>query len=177
MEFQPLTLTGMAFKSKPDQKECSFFVPLHHKNQLVGRILAIDYGQKRAGIAVTDELQMIANPLATVHVKDLITFLKDYCNREEVESMVVGEPLDMKSKASDASRFIEPFVKHLRKKFPEIRIERMDERFTSKMAMQTMIEAGLGRKARQNKALVDTISATLILQSYLEMKANQIQHK
>ncbi|MEE4177027.1 MAG: Holliday junction resolvase RuvX [Bacteroides sp.] len=143
----------------------------------MGRILAIDYGQKRAGIAVTDEMKMIANGLTTVHVKDLISFLKDYCSREQVECMVVGEPLDMKSQASDAARFIEPFVKHLRKQFPEMRIERMDERFTSQMALQTMIDAGLGRKARQNKALVDTISATIILQSYLEMTANKIQHR
>lgn len=143
----------------------------------MGRILAIDYGQKRAGIAVTDELQMIANGLTTVHVKDLIAFLKDYCTREQVECMVVGEPFDMKSRASDAARFIEPFVKHLRKQFPQMRIERMDERFTSQMAQQAMIEAGLGRKARQDKALVDTISATLILQSYLEMKAIKAQQK
>lgn len=143
----------------------------------MGRILAIDYGQKRAGIAVTDEMKMIANGLTTVHVKDLIAFLKDYCSREQVECMVVGEPLDMKSQASYAARFIEPFVKHLRKQFPEMRIERMDERFTSQMALQTMIDAGLSRKARQNKELVDTISATLILQSYLEMTANKIQHK
>lgn len=143
----------------------------------MGRILAIDYGQKRAGIAVTDEMKMIANGLTTVHVKDLMAFLKDYCNKEQVECMVVGEPFDMKSQASDAARFIEPFVKHLRKQFPEMRIERMDERFTSQMALQTMIDAGLSRKARQNKALVDTISATLILQSYLEMTANKIQHK
>ena len=159
------------------KKSVLFFVPLHRKKLLMGRILAIDYGQKRAGIAVTDEMQMIANGLTTVHVKDLIAFLKEYCSRERVECMVVGEPLDMKSRASDASRFIEPFVKHLRKQFPEIPVERMDERFTSQIALQTMIDAGLSRKARQNKALVDTISATLILQSYLEMKANKAQQK
>lgn len=135
----------------------------------MGRILAIDYGQKRAGIAVTDELKLIANGLTTVHVKDLIAFLKDYCSREKVECIVVGEPLDMKNQASDAARFIEPFVKHLRKQFPEKLIERMDERFTSQLAQRAMLEAGLGKKARQNKALVDTISATIILQSYLEM--------
>ncbi len=143
----------------------------------MGRILAIDYGQKRAGLAATDELKMIANGLTTVHVKDLMVFLKDYCSRERVECIVVGEPLDMKSRASDAARFIEPFVKHLRKQFPELRIERMDERFTSQMAQRTMIDAGLGRKARQNKALVDTISATIILQSYLEMLSKTEQRK
>lgn len=143
----------------------------------MGRILAIDYGQKRVGLAVTDELKMIANGLTTVHVKDLMAFLKDYCTRESVECMVVGEPRDMKNQASDAARFIEPFVKHLRKQFPDMRIERMDERFTSQMALRTMIDAGLGKKARQDKALVDTISATIILQSYLEMLSNTEQRK
>jgi putative Holliday junction resolvase len=140
-------------------------------NQLMGRILAIDYGQKRVGIAVTDESRIIANGLTTVHVKDVIAFLKEYIEKENVDCIVVGEPRDMKNRASDASRFIEPFVKHLKKQFPEIVVERMDERFTSRMAFQTMIDAGLKRKSRQNKELVDTISATLILQSYMESLA------
>lgn len=134
----------------------------------MGRILAIDYGQKRVGIAVTDESRIIANGLTTVHVKDVMAFLKEYIGKENVDSIVVGEPRDMKNRASDASRFIEPFVKHLKKQFPDIVVERMDERFTSKMAFQTMIDAGLKKKSRQNKELVDTISATLILQSYME---------
>ncbi len=134
----------------------------------MGRILAIDYGRKRVGLAVTDELQMIAGGLATVHSKDVIAYLKDYCSREEVECIVVGEPFDMQNKASDASRYIDPFVKHLRKQFPDIPVERIDERFTSQMAMRTMIDAGLKKKARQNKSLVDTISATIILQYYLQ---------
>ncbi len=138
----------------------------------MGRILAIDYGRKRVGIAVTDELKMIAGGLCTIHVKDVMQFLKDYCNKEQVDCIVVGEPLDMQMRASDASRYIEPFVKHLRKQFPDIIVTRMDERYTSKMAMQTMIDAGLRKKARQNKALVDTISATIILQSYMEKIAN-----
>ena len=137
----------------------------------MGRILAIDYGQKRAGIAVTDELQLIANGLTTVHVKDLMDFLKDYLTREKVDCIVVGEPFDMQSRASDASRFIEPFVKHLVKQFPHMAVKRMDERFTSRMAMQTMLDAGLKKKARQNKALVDTISATILLQSFLEKES------
>lgn len=137
----------------------------------MGRILAIDYGQKRVGIAVTDESRIIANGLTTVHVKDVIAFLKEYIEKENVDCIVVGEPRDMKNRASDASRFIEPFVKHLKKQFPEIVVERMDERFTSRMAFQTMIDAGLKRKSRQNKELVDTISATLILQSYMESLA------
>ncbi len=138
----------------------------------MGRIMAIDYGRKRAGIAVTDELQMIAGGLCTVHVKDIIQFLKDYIAKDQVDCIVVGEPLDMQMRASEASRYIEPFVKHLRKQFPDICVTRMDERYTSKMAIQTMIDAGLKKKARQNKSLVDTISATIILQSYLEKTAN-----
>jgi putative holliday junction resolvase len=139
---------------------------------VMGRILAIDYGQKRAGIAVTDELKMIANGLATVHVKDLMDFLREYMQKNDVECIVVGEPLDMQNRASDAARFIDPFVRHLIKQFPHIAVKRMDERFTSRMAMQTMIDAGLKKKARQNKALVDTISATIILQSYMEKELN-----
>lgn len=139
----------------------------------MGRIMAIDYGQKRVGIAVTDESRIIANGLTTVHVKDVIPFLKEYCARERVDVMVVGEPRDMQNRASDASRFIDPFVKHLQKQFPEMVVDRMDERFTSRMAFQTMIDAGLGKKSRQNKELVDTISATLILQSYMEFKAHE----
>jgi putative holliday junction resolvase len=137
----------------------------------MGRIMAIDYGQKRVGIAVTDELKLIANGLATLHVKDLPAFLLDYLGSENVECIVVGEPVDMMNRPSDAARYIEPFIRWLRKQFPDITVERVDERFTSKMAMQTMIDAGLGRKARQNKALVDTISATIILQSYLEKQS------
>ncbi|MFO7873556.1 MAG: Holliday junction resolvase RuvX [Bacteroidales bacterium] len=139
----------------------------------MGRILAIDYGRKRVGIAVTDELQMIAGGLTTVHSKDVIAFLKDYNSKEQVDCMVVGEPFDMQNRASDASKYIDPFVKHLRKQFPDIPVERIDERFTSQMAMQTMIDAGLKKKARQNKALVDTISATIILQYYLEQQSNR----
>ena len=139
----------------------------------MGRIMAIDYGQKRVGIAVTDESRIIANGLTTVHVKDVMVFLKDYIAREKVDLIVVGEPRDMQNNASDAARFIEPFVKHLRKQFPEITVDRMDERFTSRMAFQTMIDAGLGKKSRQNKELVDSISATLILQSYMEQLSHE----
>jgi putative Holliday junction resolvase len=135
--------------------------------------MAIDYGQKRVGIAVTDEDQIIATGLTTIHVKDVVAFLKQYVKSENVECIVVGEPRDMKNQPSDASRFIEPFVKNLRKIFPSVVIKRMDERFTSQMAFQTMIDAGLGKKSRQNKELVDTISATIILQSY--MSRNSIE--
>jgi len=136
----------------------------------VGRILAIDYGRKRVGIAVTDPLKMIANALKTIHSKDIWDFLKDYLEQEEVECIVVGYPRQMNNQASEAVRFINPFLKRLTKLYPEVEVKLVDERFTSKMAHQTMIDAGLKRKARQNKALVDTISATIILQSYLEQR-------
>ncbi|MBW7848675.1 MAG: Holliday junction resolvase RuvX [Bacteroidales bacterium] len=139
----------------------------------MGRILAIDFGQKRSGIAVTDPLQLIANGLKTVESSRLVEFLKEYVSMEAVDCIVVGEPRDMHNEQSDASRFVEPFVRRLRDAMPGIKIERFDERFTSKMAFQSMIDAGLGKKRRQDKELVDTISATLILQSYLNFIKNK----
>ncbi|MCF6170686.1 MAG: Holliday junction resolvase RuvX [Bacteroidales bacterium] len=133
----------------------------------MGRILSIDYGQKRVGIAVSDELRIIANGLKTVPSKDIWVFLKEYLSKEKVDCIVVGKPTDMLNRPSDASRFIEPFVKKLVKTFPGLKIDRFDERFTSKMAQQAMLDGGLGKKRRQDKALVDTISATLLLQSYM----------
>ena len=138
----------------------------------MSRILAIDYGQKRVGLAVTDELQIIANSLDTVHSKDVFQYLKEYTKNENVECFVVGEPKDMKNRNSESAKFIEPFVKKLKKEFPEIKIDRFDERFTSKIASQTLIDSGIGKKKRRNKALLDKISATLILQSYLEWRKN-----
>lgn len=134
----------------------------------MGRIVAIDYGQKRVGIAVTDELQLIANALVTVDAAHIFSFLKEYTQKENVSLFLVGEPKQMDYTDSDANKFIAPFVKKLAVEFSDIPIERMDERFTSKMAFQTMLDAGLGKKARQNKALVDSISATILLQTYLE---------
>ncbi|MFO8129411.1 MAG: Holliday junction resolvase RuvX [Bacteroidales bacterium] len=136
----------------------------------MGRIMAIDYGRKRAGIAVTDELQIIANALTTVHAKDVFDFLKQYITEETVEMIVVGEPRQMNNTASESVRFIDPFVKKLKKVFPDIPVDRFDERFTSKMAMQAMIDAGIGRKARRDKAAIDKISAVIILQSYMESR-------
>lgn len=134
----------------------------------MGRIVAIDYGQKRVGIAVTDPMCLIANALTTVHSKDIISFLKEYVLKENVDCFVVGEPKNMDYTHSESARFIEPFVRQLQKTFPQIPVKRADERFTSKMAFKTMIEAGLKKKARQNKELVDALSATILLQSYLE---------
>ncbi len=134
----------------------------------MGRILSIDFGRKRCGIAVTDPIRIIANGLETIATHNIWIFLDNYLEKEKVDIIVVGYPKQMNNKASEAVEYINPFLKKLKNKFPEITIELMDERFTSKMAFQTMIDAGLGKKDRQNKALVDKISATIILQSYLE---------
>ena len=136
----------------------------------MARILAIDYGLKRTGIAVTDELQIIASGLTTVSTKDLIPFLQDYIKKEEVELFLIGEPKKLDNSPSDSEALITPFIQKLEKEFPKIPINRVDERFTSKMAFQTMIDSGLKKKQRKNKALIDEISATLILQSYLYSK-------
>ena len=136
----------------------------------MARILAIDFGTKRTGIAVTDELQIIASGLTTVDTKQLLQFLKDYIVNEAVELFLVGEPKQMDNSASESEVYILPFISKLEKAFPNIPIKRVDERFTSKMAFQTMIDSGLKKKQRKNKALVDKISATLILQSYLHNK-------
>ncbi len=133
----------------------------------MGRILAIDYGSKRVGIAVTDSLRIIANGLSTVHSKDLIVFLEDYLKKETVDIIVVGEPKTLQNNKSDSARFIDPFVTHLQRKFPDKKIVRYDERFTSTMAHRTMLEAGLKKKDRQDKEKVDMISATIILQDYM----------
>ena len=138
--------------------------------QYMGRILAIDYGTKRTGIAVTDELQIIASGLTTVASEKLMAFLKDYITKEKVELFVIGEPKQLNNEASESEASIKLFIAQLTKTIPNISIVRIDERFTSKMAFQTMIDSGLKKGQRKNKALVDEISATLILQSYLYNK-------
>ncbi|MDT0608273.1 Holliday junction resolvase RuvX [Croceitalea rosinachiae] len=134
----------------------------------MARILALDYGKVRTGIAVTDEMQLIASGLTTVPTKELLEFLKKYLANEDVERIILGEPKQMDGTASESEALIQIFLKKLEKQFPKVRVERQDERFTSKMAMQSMLAGGVKKKKRQDKALVDEISATLILQSYLE---------
>ncbi len=134
----------------------------------MGRILAIDYGRKRVGLAVTDPLRIIANGLTTVHSKDIFQFLDEYLKKEKVDVIVVGYPVTLKNEGAESLQFINPFIKKLQKKYPDLKIDTYDERFTSKMAKMAMIEGGLKKKQRQNKALTDKISAVLILQSYLE---------
>jgi putative Holliday junction resolvase len=134
----------------------------------MARLMAIDYGRKRTGIAVSDTLQIIANGLTTVPSHTAINFLKDYVAKESVELIIVGLPRQMNYEESESMQYIKPFVKKLQKELPDIPVEYFDERFTSMMAHQTMIDGGLKKKQRQNKALVDEISATIILQGYME---------
>jgi putative holliday junction resolvase len=134
------------------------------------RILAIDYGQKRTGIAVTDELQIIASGLTTIASETAIDFLKTYFKNENVETIIVGEPRQMNGEPSQSAEIINKFVEKFKKNFPEMELKRVDERFTSKMAFQTMIDSGLKKKQRQNKALVDEIAATILLQDFLNRK-------
>lgn len=136
----------------------------------MARILAIDYGKKRVGIAVTDPFQMIATRLTTVPAHEIWIFLKDYFSKEVVEKVIVGYPMQMNNQPSEAVNYINPFLRKFQKDYPDMLLEQVDERFTSKMAFQTMIDAGLKKKDRQNKETVDGVSATILLQSYLEQK-------
>ena len=133
----------------------------------MGRILALDYGGKRTGIAITDELQMIASGLTTVTTSDLMDFLKNYMASEKVALVLVGEPKQKDGTHSSIEEEIKKFLKKFSNTFPDLEVKRVDERYTSKMAFQTMIDSGLKKKQRQNKALIDEISATIILQEYL----------
>ncbi len=136
----------------------------------MSRTLAIDYGKKRVGIAVTDPEQLIATRLTTVATHTIWDFLSDYFLKEKVEEVIVGYPVTLSNQPSEAVTYITPFLKKFRSKFPEIKLELVDERFTSKLAFQTMIDGGLKKEKRKDKALVDGISATIILQDYLELK-------
>ncbi len=136
----------------------------------MARILAVDYGLKRCGIAVTDPLQMIANSLATVATTELIFFLEKYLQNQQVETIVLGYPRKMNNQPSDTAPEVEKLAAKLRNKFPLVTVSFTDERFTSKIAFQSMIDGGVKKQGRQNKAMVDAVAATLILQSYLEAK-------
>ncbi|MCR5193746.1 MAG: Holliday junction resolvase RuvX [Bacteroidales bacterium] len=133
----------------------------------MGRIMAIDYGIKRTGLAVTDPLGIIASGLDTVETPKLMSYIEAYSRRETVDRFVVGDARHMDNTPSESARYIEPFVIALKKKFPDIPVERVDERFTSKIAFQSMIDSGMSKKKRRDKAIIDTVSAVLILQSYM----------
>ena len=135
------------------------------------RIVAIDYGTKRVGVAVTDELQIIASGLTTVHSSEIIQFLKDYCNKQKVECIVIGEPKSLQNGDTDSTEPIENFVRHMVKIFPAIKIDRIDERFTSVLASRAILASVVKKKKRQDKGLVDEVSATIMLQDYMERKS------
>lgn len=136
----------------------------------MSRVMAIDYGTKRVGIAVTDTLQIIASPLNTVHASEVVGFIEKYCGEEDVATIVIGEPKKLNNESADIEQHIKGFIRNLQKCLPTIEIQRLDERFTSKIAFQSMIDSGLSKKKRSQKEIVDQVSATLILQSYLEKK-------
>jgi putative holliday junction resolvase len=138
--------------------------------QAMGRILAIDYGNKRVGLAVTDPLQIIAGPLETIHSKDLLAYLKAYMEREEVEGLVVGMPQTLAGKPTDVTSAVVGVVRKLKKEFPNLPVHMVDERYTSLIAKQTMLAGGVKKMDRRNKATIDRISAILILQSFLESR-------
>lgn len=140
----------------------------------MARVLAIDYGRKRVGIAVTDPLQIIANGLTTVPAHTIFKYLQKYMEEEEVETIVVGHAKQMDNSESESMKYITPFVKKLRKTFPDMKIDMVDERFTSKIAFQTMIDGGVKKKDRRNKEMIDTISATIILQTWMEQRLNAL---
>ncbi len=143
----------------------------------MARILSIDYGKKRTGIAVTDPLQIIANGLATVSTSELLSYLKDYLSREQVEKIIIGRPMQTNGQPSENLQRVEQFVNRWKKEMPDVPVEYVDERFTSVLAHQAMIDGGLRKKARQDKALVDKISATIILEDYLRSKSQRIIFK
>ena len=139
----------------------------------MGRIIAIDYGTRRTGLAVTDPLRIIAGALATVETKQLEKYLADYFAKNSVDIIVLGKPSQMNGQPSETMRFIEPLAGRLRHAYPDKQVVLYDERFTSVLAHRTMLESGIGKMARRDKALVDRISATIILQSYMESVAMQ----
>jgi len=134
----------------------------------MARILAIDYGVKRTGIAVTDEMQLIASGLTTIETPNLFNFLTTYFTTEKVEKVIIGEPKQMNGLPSESSIYIEQFIIEFEKTYPTIPLHKVDERFTSKLAFKTMIDSGLNKKKRQNKALIDEIAATILLQDYIK---------
>lgn len=139
----------------------------------MSRILAIDYGTKRIGLAVTDPLQIFASPLDTVSPKEFDSFITKYLKTEEVDDFVIGYPVQMNNQPSESVNYINPFIKKLKKTFPEKHIHLVDERFTSQMALRTMIDGGVKKKDRQDKWMVDKISAAIILQSFLDNRSNK----
>jgi putative holliday junction resolvase len=139
----------------------------------MGRIIGIDYGLKRIGLAVTDPMQIFASPLVTISPSEFDNFLNDYLKSNEVDSFVIGYPLQMNNQPSTSVTYINPFIKKLKKTYPDIEIHLADERFTSQMALRVMVEGGVKKKGRQDKSMVDKISASIILRSFLDSKSDK----
>jgi len=142
----------------------------------MGRIIGIDYGVKRIGLAVTDPLKIFASPLITVSPGEFDNYIKDYLKTDEVDAFVIGYPVQMNNQPSESVTYINPFIKKLKKTYPEKHIYLADERFTSQMAMRTMVEGGVKKKGRQDKSIVDKISASIILQSFLDNRSNRTEN-
>ena len=139
----------------------------------MGRLLGIDYGTKRIGIAVTDPLNIFASPLITIKNHDFYSFLSDYLKNESIDAFVIGYPVQMNNQPSESVRYIDPFIRKLEKEFPGKPVHRIDERFTSQIALKAMIEGGVKKNDRRDKAMIDRTSAAIILQSFLDNKANK----
>ena len=142
----------------------------------MGRLIGIDYGVKRIGLAVTDPLKIFASPLITVSPGEFDNYIKDYLKTDEVDAFVIGYPVQMNNQPSESVTYINPFIKKLKKTYPEKHIYLADERFTSQMAMRTMVEGGVKKKGRQDKSMVDKISASIILQSFLDNRSNRTEN-
>jgi putative Holliday junction resolvase len=143
----------------------------------MGRIIGIDFGRKRIGIAVTDPLQILASPLITVSISEIDTFLKEYTSSEQVDAFVVGYPVQLNNTPSESVKYINPFIKRLRKQFPDKPVHLVDERFTSKIAQRSLIEGGVKKNDRRDKSLIDKISASLILRSFLDSRENAMRKR
>jgi putative holliday junction resolvase len=139
----------------------------------MGRIIGIDYGNKRIGLAVTDPLQIFASPLVTVKPHEVEHYIRDFLKTEQIDEFIIGYPVQMNNKPSESVKYIDPFVKNLQKLFPGIPVHLVDERFTSKLAFQTIIEGGVKKKGRRDKSMIDKISASIILQSFLDNRSNK----
>lgn len=136
----------------------------------MGRIIGIDYGKKRIGLAVTDPLNIFASPLKTIGTNDFEDFINEYTKSEEIDAFVVGYPVQMNNKPSESVKYIDPFIRKLKKKFPDKPVHLVDERFTSRIALQAMIDGGVTKKERRDKTIIDKVSASIILQSFLDKK-------
>jgi putative Holliday junction resolvase len=142
----------------------------------MGRILGIDYGKKRVGLAVTDPMQIFASPLDTISATNIDDFIAVYMGSEQIDAFVIGYPVQMNNEPSESVKYINPFIRKLKKRFPGVPVHMVDERFTSQMAFRTMIDGGLKKKARQNKMIIDMISASIILQSFLDSRSIKQEH-